>query len=144
MYLTDCGLSEHLLLGAGVVLLQCPGAEEADQHGESSGHLDASGDQIVWWLANNDLMVQNMALYGEDALVTHKWDKLQRDFRCINLFLCFVTFCFLLRCCGGMHYEYGYIDWANVPSMRKRDVPDSCCHNIDEGCGRDKLAISVK
>lgn len=74
----------------------------------------------------------SMELFGEDESVTAEWDSMQTE----------------LRCCGGMNYETGYQTWGNVrysqtPGDRSgrnsKDVPDSCCHSVTEGCGKDKL-----
>ena len=63
----------------------------------------------------------NLALYGEDAGVTADWDDLQKD----------------LHCCGGQNFGTGYADWRNTPIGRNDSVPDSCCHSVSKGCGKD-------
>jgi len=63
---------------------------------------------------------QNMRLYGEDDTIKDNWDSMQRD----------------LRCCGGLHYETGFNDWGSIMSG---DVPDSCCHEERDECGREKI-----
>jgi len=74
---------------------------------------------------------ESMELYSKDDAVKADWDAMQTQ----------------LRCCGGMNYETGYQTWGNVRYSQSpgrddngKDVPDSCCHNVDEGCGKDKLA----
>jgi len=73
---------------------------------------------------------ESMEQYGIDDAVTADWDSMQTQ----------------LRCCGGMSYEIGYQTWGNVGYSQHvqdrdpKDVPDSCCHHVDDGCGRDKLA----
>jgi len=73
---------------------------------------------------------ESMEQYGIDDAVTADWDAMQTQ----------------LRCCGGMSYEIGYQTWGNVGYSQNsndrdpKDVPDSCCHRVDEGCGREKLA----
>merc|ERR1711976_837119 len=42
-----------------------------------------------------------------------------------------------LRCCGDRNYETGFQSWN---SILNGDVPDSCCHNEDVGCGKGKLS----
>jgi len=63
----------------------------------------------------------NMQKYLTDETIKYNWDWMQRD----------------LRCCGDRNYETGFQSWN---SILNGDVPDSCCHNVDEGCGRGKLS----
>lgn len=63
---------------------------------------------------------RNMKLYLSDDYVKYNWDWMQRD----------------LRCCGGMHYEVGFNEWASIMG---EDVPDSCCHDVSENCGKEKI-----
>jgi hypothetical protein len=58
------------------------------------------------------------------ASVTSKWDDLQSD----------------LHCCGGNNFLTGYNDYRSTPIGANNSVPDSCCHNIIEGCGRNLLS----
>jgi len=64
---------------------------------------------------------RNMKMYLEDESVRANWDWMQRD----------------LRCCGGMNYETGFQEWGIVMG---EDVPDSCCHVEEPGCGEGKIA----
>jgi len=66
---------------------------------------------------------QNMRQYNQDDSIKSNWDAMQEN----------------LRCCGGMHHEVGYDKWNIV---MPGDVPDSCCHIVQEGCGRGKITIS--
>ena len=61
-----------------------------------------------------------MANYTESESVRSAWDRLQKT----------------LRCCGGLHYEVGYEDWDRI---MPGDVPDSCCHSVEVGCGEGKI-----
>ena len=80
-YLAICCVLESLLPGADLVLLLCPGAEEAGHHRESPGQVDAGGGGKDMSSVDSLYIFQNMALYGQDAWVTNQWDKLQRNFR---------------------------------------------------------------
>jgi len=64
---------------------------------------------------------ENMQRYLSDETVKYNWDWMQRD----------------LRCCGDRNYETGFQSWN---SILNGDVPDSCCHNEDVGCGKGKLS----
>ena len=67
----------------------------------------------------------NMRLYDTDEGVKANWDSLQAG----------------LRCCGGKRYETAFTLWESTRiGSNKNDVPDSCCHEEFEGCGRGKLA----
>ena len=49
-----------------------------------------------------------------------KWDALQSG----------------LHCCGGStsgSFQVGYNDW--IGKLNDGAVPDSCCHEVEEGCG---------
>lgn len=63
----------------------------------------------------------NMAQYETDDYIKANWDSMQRS----------------LRCCGGMGYELGYDTWEDA--LKRRHVPDSCCHLEQEGCGQNKI-----
>eukprot|EP00092_Neocalanus_flemingeri_P021978 GFUD01023836.1.p1 GENE.GFUD01023836.1~~GFUD01023836.1.p1 ORF type:complete len:294 (+),score=59.87 GFUD01023836.1:67-948(+) len=65
-------------------------------------------------------MDKNMRLFNVDDTITENWNQMQSN----------------LRCCGGQHYEVGYNDWTTIMDG---DVPDSCCHDVSEGCGRGKI-----
>jgi len=73
---------------------------------------------------------KNMMLYENldndpdwDDTVRNNWDSMQAN----------------LRCCGGLNYENGFMGWSVVLDQ---DVPDSCCHDVREGCGRGILSMS--
>jgi len=76
-------------------------------------------------------IVEDMEMYGKDDSKKASWDSLQSS----------------LRCCGGKDYEIGFQTWdrvnlkgvAGTQGRRGRDVPDSCCHKVEEGCGKDKI-----
>lgn len=60
--------------------------------------------------------------YGNPANkgVTKSWDVLQQQF----------------KCCGANNYS----DWSDNVELKKTDsVPDSCCFNVSNGCGKGKL-----
>ena len=62
-----------------------------------------------------------MKLYETDEGIKANWDSMQRS----------------LRCCGSKEYELGFRSWETA--LGGNDVPDSCCHKEDEGCGRRKI-----
>ena len=64
-----------------------------------------------------------MEQYESDESVKAEWDAMQSQ----------------LRCCGGREYEIGYTDWG-IALRNKYDVPDSCCHRVNEECGRGKIS----
>jgi len=74
-------------------------------------------------------VVEAMSRYTdpEDDTIKNNWDTMQRN----------------LRCCGGINHETGYTQWGNVLKQQYQaigtDVPDSCCHEEVEGCGRNKI-----
>jgi len=72
-----------------------------------------------------------MKFYGVEGHedITDKWDEMQRQ----------------LRCCGGERFDNGYTDWRSVGLGYKdsKAVPDSCCHEEKEGCGREKSTVRV-
>jgi len=72
-------------------------------------------------------IVENMEQYENrennpdwDDTIRNNWDTMQTN----------------LRCCGGRNYETGFTEWRIV---LENDVPDSCCHVVEEGCGKNKL-----
>jgi len=71
------------------------------------------------------LILDDMQKYGREDYpeVKENWDSMQSS----------------LRCCGGMQYESGYTSWE--AALTQRHVPDSCCHNIQEKCGENKIKI---
>jgi len=67
-------------------------------------------------------VVQSLEKYGEDSAVTAEWDTMQVE----------------QRCCGGTNFLTGYMDYRNTPiGQQNHSVPDSCCHEMVEGCGRN-------
>lgn len=66
---------------------------------------------------------KDLVLYGENPAITAKWDELQRYF----------------HCCGGNNFLTGYNDYRTTPIGQKGNLPDSCCHEQHEGCGRGIL-----
>jgi hypothetical protein len=64
---------------------------------------------------------EDLDKYNLDSATTAKWDILQRD----------------LHCCGGNNFLTGYRDYKNTQIGANNSVPDSCCHSVTEGCGRD-------
>ncbi len=66
---------------------------------------------------------KNIFQYGVDDAVTAKWDDLQED----------------MHCCGGNNFLLGYNDYRSTPIGVNNSVPDSCCHKISKGCGKDIL-----
>ena len=65
-------------------------------------------------------VLQFLGNYTESHSVRSSWDRMQKT----------------LRCCGGEEYERGFEDWDRV---MRGNVPDSCCHEVEEGCGRGKI-----
>ena len=57
--------------------------------------------------------------YGNDTVITAKWDELQRYY----------------HCCGGQGLLLGYKDYRNTLIGQNFSVPDSCCLEISPGCG---------
>ncbi|XP_023336581.1 CD63 antigen [Eurytemora carolleeae] len=82
-------------------------------------------------LINNEVIdpsaiLEDMQHYGEVGYEakTASWDEMQKD----------------LRCCGGDKFDTGYQDWRSATiGIQKKSVPDSCCHEMREGCG-DQIA----
>jgi hypothetical protein len=70
---------------------------------------------------NDDLM-----LYGINYYITTKWDSMQR----------------YLHCCGGNNYLIGFNDYRSTPIGYNFSVPDSCCFEPVEGCGRGIFHLS--
>jgi len=67
-------------------------------------------------------VTEELNQYNENPSITAKWDDMQRD----------------LHCCGAHQYTNGYKSYLGVPSLnREKAVPDSCCHEPTEGCGKD-------
>ena len=64
--------------------------------------------------------------YQEGGTDKSNWDEIQRD----------------LHCCGGQGKSNGYTQWYN--RIDGTDVPDSCCHNEDEGCGNDIQGKTIR
>jgi len=67
--------------------------------------------------------LNNMREYNTDETIKSNWDSMQRE----------------LRCCGGRHFEVGFNDWNQIMAG---DVPDSCCHEESEDCGKGKITYS--
>ena len=65
-------------------------------------------------------VLQFLGNYTESHSVRSSWDRMQKT----------------LRCCGGEEYERGFEDWDRI---MRGSVPDSCCHEVEEGCGRGKI-----
>lgn len=63
-------------------------------------------------------MKDGMQSYNKSgsAGVTQTWDIMQSDF----------------KCCGVNNYT----EWFNVPLFTNKDVPDSCCKDFLDGCGK--------
>jgi len=64
-------------------------------------------------------ITKNMREYKNDDTIRDNWDSMQTN----------------LGCCG----DSGFMSW-NV--ILNEDVPDSCCHDVREGCGHGKLSLS--
>ena len=44
------------------------------------------------------------------------------------------------RCCGGEQFETGWMDWkTSTRGLPVDNVPDSCCHEYEKGCGAGVL-----
>ena len=56
--------------------------------------------------------------YDKNSAIRAKWDELHRD----------------LHCCGWKGIGEGYQNFVSV--LNDSSVPDSCCHNVQEGCGK--------
>lgn len=67
--------------------------------------------------ANNALR-EELKKYGQDDAITAKWDDLQKD----------------QHCCGGLE---GYNEFIH---LEENSVPDSCCIESEEGCGKNQRA----
>jgi len=84
-------------------------------------------------IINNELVdpgevLEDMRRYGQPDYehITSKWDEMQSE----------------LRCCGGLDFDYGYQDWGKVEyGLYSHNVPDSCCHDEQEGCGHGKSLV---
>jgi len=76
-------------------------------------------------LANTAKIADDMDKYALEDSTKANWDSLQSS----------------LRCCGGKRYEFGFRSWDRVPinGTKGHHVPDSCCHEQTEGCGRGKV-----
>jgi len=72
------------------------------------------------------LFLNSMDQYQEGGTDKSNWDEIQRD----------------LHCCGGQGKSNGYTQWYN--RIDGTDVPDSCCHNEDEGCGNDIQGKTIR
>ena len=70
-------------------------------------------------------VIESLRKYGIDQTITDEWDTMQLE----------------LRCCGGTNVLTGYSDYRNTPIGGNFSVPDSCCHQVNEGCGRDIFRI---
>jgi len=65
--------------------------------------------------------------YKSDPSVRRRWDTLQTEF----------------TCCGVHAFNEGYKTWRNVDVGIDGDsVPDSCCLQPEEGCGRGRFRES--
>jgi len=69
-------------------------------------------------------LTEYMQEYETDDSVKNAWDSMQNQ----------------LRCCGGREYATGYQTWS-AALENGDDVPDSCCHEVTEGCGRNKIKL---
>ena len=81
-----------------------------------------------------------MSEYNNDATFKSNWDSMQRKLKWLwNIG--FERSCSLShsRCCGGRHYEVGFNDWNQIMAG---DVPDSCCNEEFEDCGKGKITYS--
>jgi len=81
----------------------------------SSVEKDDQGDQLVF---------NSMAQYKDDGTDKSNWDAIQRD----------------LHCCGGQGKADGYTQWYS--KLEGADVPDSCCHDEEDDCGKSIQSIS--
>jgi len=82
-------------------------------------------------IANVANVVTDMERYeSEDDSTKANWDSLQSS----------------LRCCGGKRYEFGFRSWdrVSINGTKGHHVPDSCCHEQTEGCGRGKIDKAVQ
>jgi hypothetical protein len=81
-------------------------------------------------LANTAKIADDMDKYALEDSTKANWDSLQSS----------------LRCCGGKRYEFGFRSWDRVPinGTKGHHVPDSCCHEQTEGCGRGKIDKAVQ
>ena len=70
-------------------------------------------------------VIEALRNYGLDPIITQEWDTMQQE----------------QRCCGGTNFLTGYSDYRNTPIGGNFSVPDSCCHQVSEGCGRDIFRI---
>ena len=84
-------------------------------------HKIDSRTEISTNIPNVANILNDMKLYETDEGIKANWDSMQRS----------------LRCCGSKEYELGFRSWETA--LGGNDVPDSCCHKEDEGCGRRKI-----
>jgi hypothetical protein len=69
-------------------------------------------------------IIDSLTMYGTNPEVTKSWDDMQEH----------------LTCCGGNNWNTGYTDYRNTPFGKAgNSVPDSCCIDPREGCGRGVL-----
>jgi len=69
-------------------------------------------------------VIKSISEYGINPEVTKSWDDMQTH----------------MMCCGGNSWRTGYTDYQHT-SLAKEDVPDTCCIEPTEGCGRGILAV---
>lgn len=74
-------------------------------------------------------VLSSLSLYQIDSGVTQSWDEMQSR----------------MMCCGGNNWHTGYTDYRGAPIAQAEDsVPDSCCINPYEGCGKGILKEAQK
>jgi len=81
--------------------------------------LDRTGDYNI-----NEVAEQ----YAQDPYFRHRWDVLQETY----------------ACCGFYNLNTGFRDWSRPSAsatavLQQNAVPDSCCVQQTEGCGRDMM-----
>jgi hypothetical protein len=69
-------------------------------------------------------VLEALNVYNIDSEVTKTWDEMQTH----------------MMCCGGNNWNRGYLDYQGTSIGRDgNSVPDTCCINPTEGCGRGIL-----
>jgi hypothetical protein len=74
-------------------------------------------------------VLDSLNMYKINPVVTKSWDDMQTH----------------MMCCGGNNWHTGYNDYRGTPIGRDgSSVPDSCCIDPNEGCGRGILSQSAQ
>jgi hypothetical protein len=91
-----------------------------NQKADGLGDMELYICSTVEKQTNYNQIMKTFSRYGIEPYVTAKWDHMQH----------------YLHCCGGNNYRIGYKDYRVTPIGQNFSVPDSCCFDYAEGCGR--------